>query len=131
MVAYEPSADQDFGTGMKTTAKQFAEFKAECERLQSVWGINDWDVRVLHENPQSKTAIASCTPASTKRVAVIRLSRNIKPSYPSMKSLARHEMVHVLLGELSCIAGSRNITNDEIEAAEEALVQRLIRLLPK
>lgn len=116
---------------MKTTAMQFAEFKAECERLQALWGINDWDVRVYHEDPQRKGAMASCAPNSVKRVAVVRLSRKIEANEPPMKALARHEMIHVLLGEFSCIAGSRNITNDEIEAAEEALVQRLIRLLPR
>jgi hypothetical protein len=52
-------------------------------------------------------------------------------SAEEVKETARHEMCHVLIGEVGCMMGSRFVTSDEVEAAEEALVQRLLRLHPK
>ena len=118
----------------KRGSPNFTAFEREARRLQSLRGLNDWHLYVLHEPTQNKDAVANCNAVSTKRVATLRLNSKNKDrerKWIGPEEAARHEMVHVLLGEFSCIAGSRCVTSDEMEAAEEALVQRLIRLLPR
>jgi len=116
---------------MKTTAKQFAEFKEECRRLQKLWGMSDWDVRIRHEYPRDKEALASCSVWSKKRTATIRMSLKTEKFAPTIKELARHEMIHVLIGRVCDMATDRWGDGNAMEEAEEALVQKLIRLLPR
>jgi hypothetical protein len=111
-----------------TAAQRLKRFATETHRLARLWGINDWDLRVVAQKHNSD-ALATCSPRSVARVVTLALNTKAAEEMPP-EALARHEMCHVLLGEFSCIAQSRYVTEDEIRAAEEALVQRLLRLLP-
>ena len=112
--------------------KQFALFEREVRRLQNKWGVNDWNIFVAHAATENRHADADFKGSSTKRAAMIRLNpKRLGVQDGDVRGFARHEMCHALLAEFSCLASSRHVTEDELEAAEEALVQRLIRLLPK
>lgn len=131
----KPEAEERY----RTTEGQFEIFKAECERLQKLWNLDDWDVKAVHEELPGRKAESRTNCISGK--ATVALSThwgalsagNVRwygATNEDVVESARHEMVHVLLGRLSGLGAARYTTSDEMNAAEEALVLRLMRLLP-
>ncbi|MDD4804796.1 MAG: hypothetical protein PHN69_06555 [Candidatus Pacebacteria bacterium] len=53
----------------------------------------------------------------------------IKNIETSLRKTAKHEAMHLLLGEFSLMAGARCVTKDELDDAEEHLVRRLMGLI--
>jgi hypothetical protein len=121
---------------VKTSARHFAIFRAEAERLQKLWGLNDIG---LHYHHGKRDARATFYGRETKRVGTLVLSTHWEDHDPQgvrsvvldaeVRDTARHEMVHALVLPLASLIGDFT-TRDEAERAEEALVQRLMRLLP-
>ena len=46
-----------------------------------------------------------------------------------IKLLAKHEVIHVLLGDLAEIGSWRYVTRDQMISCEEGLVRKLVKLL--
>ena len=119
-----------------TTARHFAVFKAEAERVAKVWGLNDIGF-YYHHGPRDARATFRGT--HVKRIATLTLSSNWEATNPEnpgeliadeeVRSAARHEVIHAMLLPLSAMVASY-CTEDEAEEAEERIVQRLMRLLP-
>jgi len=116
-----------------TTPRAFAIFKAECDRLVKLWGLNDWEVRVRHEDIGEN--LATCTPGIVSRICIIRLGTTWGPSDiptdAAIKNAARHEVAHLATGELIALARARYVTDDEMTSAIETTAKRLERILPK
>lgn len=53
----------------------------------------------------------------------------IKNIDESLRRTAKHEAMHLLLGEFSVMANSRCVSKDELDDAEEILVRRLMGLI--
>lgn len=116
----------------RTSALSFAIFATECQRLAKLWGLNEWDIRLRHSNLPD--ALAVCEPRVVSRIGVIRLSKTWGKDCPTpaaLKAAARHEMAHMVTGELISLGRARYVTDDEMTAAIEMTAQRLERLLPK
>ena len=115
-----------------TTKRHFAVFKAECERLLKLWNVVDWEVRIRHEKCDG---LATCEPRGVSRICIIRLATNWGPldvaDDARVRAAARHEVAHLVTGELIMIARSRVVSDDEITAAVEVTARRLERMLPK
>lgn len=115
----------------RTTERHFAIFKAEVHRLLKLWNIVDWDVRIRHEKTDG---LATCEPRAISRICVIRLATdwgpNDTPTDDLVRSSARHEVAHLVTGELIMMARSRCVTDDELTAAIETTARRLERMLP-
>ncbi len=116
----------------KITARHFAIFKAEIHRLLKLWNIVDWDVRVRHEKMDAD--LAECQPRGVARICVIRLNTSWgvgdEPTDEALRATARHEVAHLVTGELIMMARSRYATEDEVIAAIETTARRLERMLP-
>jgi hypothetical protein len=120
----------------RTTARHFAIFQDEARRLAALWGLNDLKLYFHHGR---RDARASFTGRDTKRVGTLTLSthwEDVAASDPrepirdeEIRDVARHEMIHALLLPLAALPATY-CTSDEAERAEEALVQRLMRILP-
>lgn len=115
----------------RTTSSDFERFKEHAIQAFRAWGVDDWDIRFKHQRLSG--AMANCSTDLTGRMARLRLSTDFGPNPITdaiLRDTARHEAVHVLLAQVTNIGNSRWATEDEFKAAEEALVQRLLRVLP-
>lgn len=115
----------------RTTARHFAIFKAECDRLIKLWGLVDWEFRILHD---SNDGLATCAPQNN-RICVIRLARTWgkldEITDARLRAAARHECAHAVTGELIVMVRARCVSEDELTAAIEVTARRLERMLPK
>jgi hypothetical protein len=120
--------------GMKTSKADFKYFKARCEYWIDYLGINDWNVNYAHtEKIDARAVFDPMNAGSVGRECYLALAiewvKDLPINKESLNQTALHEVVHLLLGEFSCIAESRFITKDELHAAEHALVNRIIKVL--
>lgn len=118
---------------MKTTNKHFSIFVKECERCVELLGLQSYEIRYIHRGLTNSRARANIDYG--KGLAVISFSshwdnRVGNPlSTETIKLSAKHEVAHVLIGRLSCIALSRFVTENELTEANEEIVNRLMRVL--
>lgn len=120
----------------KTTARHFAVFKEEGNRLATLWGLNDIKLYYHHGKRDSRATFSG---SDTKRVGTLTLSTHWEARDPTaakepvsddeIRLVARHEIIHALILPVVCLIATHT-TQDEAERAEEALVQRLMRILP-
>ena len=116
---------------MKTTLKHFEYFKEHCQVWLAYWGLTDWRVQFIHapsaledgSNPMSYTT--ACT---EQMFAVISFSDNQPESLITPKEVAEaafHEIAELLAMPLQIHAMSRWSTEEQIDSASHALIQRL------
>lgn len=119
---------------MQTTTEQFDEFVKQCWYYIDMFELNDWQYTFNHapapdSGPQNMAG-ALCNLVQR----TVTMCFNDNPIAPTddegIKESAKHEVIHVLLASLGGLAHERFVRHDELIAAEEALVQKLIRLLP-
>lgn len=115
--------------------KDFEIFKKECKRLQNEWHLNGWTFGFLHQKLDGSNAQVIVD--GENHMATFSL--NIDLGYGQVdremnrsefiKSLAKHETIHVLLGRLTSVAERRWATYQEFISAEEELVRKLIKII--
>lgn len=118
--------------GTQITKREFAIFKAECRRWVDRFGLTDWKLYYTFEEIEG--GLASVNRDWEGKCATVTLhpfqERIPKADVEaSVKSSARHEMLHLLLGELDYLNGRRAISNDIWSAAEHGVIRRLERAL--
>jgi hypothetical protein len=117
---------------MKTTKKDFELFKSETERLMKEWELNNWHPAWEHKklaDANAKTeADGSCYNVTFCLSADIDFDkfifRQIKKE-DFIKRLAKHEVIHLLLGRVMHCAEARFCTDSEMNEAEEELMRKL------
>lgn len=120
---------------MKTTSKHFATFKRECLGLQREWQLADWELRFEHAS-LGKDFYADCSVSLEDRSAVIRFCREWPlggeaVNQEALRDLAKHEVLHVLLGPMGRRLNFRRvITQEEADEAEHGVLMRLMKLIP-
>jgi len=120
---------------MKTTKKDFAIFKAECLRLQKLWGLNGWCLRFAHVY-MGEEVQARCCQNLLQHGALLKFStswvveQEEAKTCSSVREKARHEMIHVLTAPLRILADARHVTVDEVDAADHDVLQHLDKVLP-
>jgi len=112
---------------MKTTRKEFLEFKKEFMKYVDLFGLKDY--RLVFEHTEVDGAYADILVNHDGRTAVIRLSDDCNEDWLGPKSNARHEAIHLLIAEVGYWARCRYTTPDEISAAEEGLVRVLEKVI--
>ena len=110
---------------MTTTKEQFNLFKKECLKRIKEFQLNTWQIdfylkEIQNAQAQTDRDYLSC-------MAQIYFNTEITKSPDEtwgqlIKDTAKHEMIHVLEGNLAQLACSRFVTPDELEKAEEELV---------
>lgn len=122
---------------MRVTKRHFAVFKAECERLQKLWNLTGWELRVLHRQLDGDGVLACNDADLAHRVLYVRLTLVLRNSWAKslpdaeIRDAARHEMVHALTQPLLEAAQSRYTTEDELAAASHEVLRNLDALLPR
>jgi len=110
-----------------TKQQGFKLFKKECLKWAKRWGLEDWRYDFLLSDTAGDDATVS--PNLVDHIITFRFNRNGRFSVSLIKEVAKHEMAHVLLGELRALGMSRFITPDEFNAAEHRVVIKLEALL--
>lgn len=119
---------------MKTTQKQFELFKKECRKRSDRFELNCWrldfylkDISKTKRQALVEIDYASCVVDMNFHIEIIK---NRGETWNELiKDLAKHEMLHVLTGNLTELAESRYVTPDELDKAQEELVVKLENII--
>jgi len=118
---------------MKTTNKHFKLFKKECHKWVDRFQLNNYDIAFEHK--KLNDAHARCI-IDNEYDSTIALTSDIPTCFDYnmsmddyIKHLAKHEVIHVLLGRVMNTGNSRYITKAEILEAEEELVRKLEKII--
>lgn len=114
----------------KTTKKQFEKFKEFCEHYADVFQLREYKFYYSHI-PLNGIYAGSHTKREGK-VAHIKFNlylddvgkRNFDDE-KELKNLARHEMLHVLVGVVGELSHERYVTETQVIEAEETLIRKL------
>jgi len=114
---------------MKLKNKHFEDFKKHCLHYLDKFQLNDYDVyfefKELDDN--AKCIISSdgnITIAFNKEIDFFNKEIN-----EFIKEIAKHEIIHCLLGRFSCLAKDRYINEKELDNEEEHLVRKLCKII--
>lgn len=118
--------------GTSIGKREFAMFKAECQRWVQALGLTDW--RLHYEFDECDKALATVNRDYEGRCATITLSTFLEnvhrhEAVETVKSSAKHEILHLLLGELDWLNGKRIVSGDVWAAAEHGVMRRLEKVL--
>ena len=109
-------------------AKLFAQ---SVRKWQQVLSLGDW--RIEKGSKPAKEAMASVEFNQTARLATYRLgdfgAEKITPD--SLDRTALHELLHIFLYDLMCVATDPKSSDEEIEMQEHRVINLLENLLSK
>lgn len=114
--------------GTQITKKEFAIFKAECQKWVNVFGLRDWKMYYhFEEIDNALGGINRDYEGKTARVSLHPFQCRVPRSevIESVKRTALHEILHLLLGELDWLRSSRVLTEQVWNAAEHGVIRRL------
>jgi hypothetical protein len=120
---------------MVTNKKHFDIFHKECQRLQKEWHLNGWNIRYEHKKFENVNAQmiknGNCYNATMALSTFIDCDEftDKQNTVKFIKDLAKHEMIHLLLGRVIHCAEARWCTDSELVEAEEELVRKLIQII--
>jgi hypothetical protein len=106
-------------------------FAQSVRKWQQVLSLGDW--RIEKGSKPAKEAMASVEFNQTARLATYRLgdfgAEKITPD--SLDRTALHELLHILLHDLMCVATDPKSSDEEIEMQEHRVINLLENLLSK
>lgn len=113
------------------TQKDLHTFRAYCQKWLKKLSIDDWNIEYSLDTDDDM-GYAKVTGRDLEgRVGkmVLCAGWKQKPTSKELDNVAKHEVIHILLSDLSILAGRRCVTEDELYRAEEALTVKLEKLL--
>lgn len=118
----------------KTTGDDFKLFRKEAKHYLDKFSLADWEVSYEHKDIGN--AEAHCRVDAYNHNVTLALSNELDLTFERevtknehIKLLAKHEVIHVLLGDLAEIGSWRYVTRDQMISCEEGLVRKLVKLL--
>ena len=106
-------------------------FAQSVRKWQQILSLCDW--RIEKGSKPAKEAMASVEFNQTARLATYRLgdfgAERISPE--SLDKTALHELLHVFLHDLMCVATDPKSSDEEIEMQEHRVINLLENLLSK
>jgi hypothetical protein len=106
-------------------------FAQSVKKWQQVLSLGDW--RIEKGSKPAKEAMASVEFNQTARLATYRLgdfgAERISPD--SLDRTALHELLHIFLYDLLCVATDPKSSDEEIEMQEHRIINLLEHLLTK
>ena len=106
-------------------------FAQSVRKWQQVLSLGDW--RIEKGSKPAKAAMASVEFNQTARLATYRLgdfgAEKITPE--SLDKTALHELLHIFLHDLMCVATDPKSSDEEIEMQEHRVINLLENLLSK
>jgi len=112
---------------IKTTKKQFKQFKDHCLRWIELFGITTWDITIYKEELHDRY-IAETRLSYNSKSASIVLNTKINKN-TDLDQTALHEVLHCALGDITTVAERRYVTETEITNAVESAVNTLVNTL--
>lgn len=116
---------------MKTNKKHFEIFKKECEYWYDIFELKNWNIDYYHLDREESLAWTKVNLDGRK--LAVSLNKDWgkwdKITTEKVKNVAKHEMIHCLLGRLAELGTARYINQNEVYEAEEALVNKLSKLI--
>lgn len=113
------------------TPKDAELFAQSVKKWQQVLSLGDW--RIEKGIKPAKAAMASVEFTPTARLAVYRLgdfgAEKITPE--SLDRTALHELLHIFLHDLMCVATDPKSSDEDIEMQEHRVINLLENLLSK
>jgi hypothetical protein len=113
------------------TPQDAALFAQSVKKWQQVLSLGDW--RIEKGIKPAKAAMASVEFTPTARLAVYRLgdfgAEKITPE--SLDRTALHELLHIFLHDLMCVATDPKSSDEDIEMQEHRVINLLENLLSK
>ena len=113
------------------TPEDVAHFAQSVKKWQQVLSLGDW--RIEKGSKPAKQAMASVEFNSSARLATYRLgdfgAEKITPE--SLDRTALHELLHIFLYDLMCVATDPKSSDEEIEMQEHRVINLLENLLSK
>ncbi len=115
----------------KTTEKHLAAFEKEARYWIAKLGLTDWEVAFRREDIETRALLGV---NYLGRCASFFLCKEwpgtiVPLTLATVRDSAKHEAVELLVSDLSTIANSRYVNEDEWEHSRHCLVQRLIKAL--
>lgn len=111
---------------MRTTKKQFEQFKAEFLRWQERLGLSEW--AIYFKRKPMDGAYASVTANTVGRVVTVCFNSNQTDSLDAVAS-GKHEALELLLAQLDAVCRARFINLDELDESRHAIIRRLEKVL--
>ena len=106
-------------------------FAQSVRKWQQILSLGDW--RIEKGSKPAKEAMASVEFNQTARLATYRLgdfgAEKITPD--SLDRTALHELLHIVLHDLMCVATDPKSSDEEIEMQEHRVINLLEKLLSK
>lgn len=115
----------------KTTKKDYQRFVYWCEVWQKKLGLIAWCLRFAHRQARGSRATVHVTPQRSLATVTLATQWDCEVTDDQLRSVALHEMCHVLLGQLVHVAESRCIGIGNIETEEERVVCALTSIIEK
>jgi hypothetical protein len=120
---------------MKTTLKHYNYFCGRVSFYKKKFHLDEWEVDTDFVELRNELAVAQ-TGRHEHGGALISLSKSAGSEYDSEQEMkvqldlnAKHEILHLLLGDLAMKAYDRCVSEKEINISEERLVRRLSKFL--
>ena len=106
-------------------------FSQSVKKWQQVLSLGDW--RIEKGSKPAKEAMASVEFNQTARLATYRLGDfgAEKITSESLDKTALHELLHIFLYDLMCVATDPKSSDEEIEMQEHRIINLLENLLSK
>lgn len=117
---------------MSNYMKKFDIFKKECQHWIDRFELNNWGTEIkIDEKPSTDRCLAYIINDDESFLSSIFFVplNNKESSIESINYSAKHEVIHLLLARLSALGRKRHCSGDEIYAAEEELVQKLLKII--
>lgn len=112
--------------------EQFNVFRESVNYWINRFGLTEWEVVVEHEQIGDNIQANASYSLSSKQ-ALIRLTKVSEGDYgvnDSMKSLALHEVLHLMLADFCWIASkAKNDYDDIVISHEHTIINRLMRVI--
>ena len=113
------------------TPEQAELFAQSVKKWQQVLSLGDW--RIEKGSKPAKQAMASVEFNQSARLATYRLgdfgAEKITPD--SLEKTALHELLHIFLYDLMCVATDPKSSDEDIEMQEHRVINLLENLLTK
>ena len=107
----------------------FDEFKAECEKWIDKFQITGWNIAIINV-PLDIEDYANTVVDLESKSATNRYNKdNDDGVHELLKYYAKHEVIHILTGRISSLAGERYCTATELNEAAEELVNQLCKII--
>lgn len=119
----------------KTTKTDFREFETWIRYYERKFGLMDWNIDVKHEDlsrTKHADAIAWCYPNMDNKFCCIRLNKTLPNAADikvSMRRVALHEIIHVILDPLYDVAWARFLDELQLKQKNEQVATHLSNII--